>query len=132
MENVLTEYFQSINEASVFFRDALPSVISHTYSEVCGIFTKEELIVILIAMQDVTVTPELAGTVLEQECMDYIRINMAQVTSLIKTHNFLFKIQKLTTFQSLYIELWAKRFWVQQEAPIQMYASTLLHKAIQM
>jgi hypothetical protein len=134
MQNLLTDYFSSLREASYFFKDAMPSLISKTFSEIKGAFSEDELMLILTAMRDVYVVPDFAGSILRSECIDYIRMHQQAVQNFLSIHSFLDKLKRLTAFQSLYIELWAQKYWtLKKEDPssldIKLYASTLSHSA---
>jgi hypothetical protein len=126
MSFIFKEYFASNAEASYFFRDALPHIFAKTYKEVQGIFTKEELIVILTALKHEEITAVTSGKVLLDECYDFTRLHLPTLQNVIDTNKFLAKLRVLTIFQIVYLELWARKYW-SEETPsnISIYASTL-------
>ncbi|GEM_PF-2927066 len=107
----LSDYFNSTDEALSFFREALPDVIIATGQELEGIFTPLELRVIIFAMSNVEIIPCLAGSIIFEECRDYLRFNATPLYRNLSINRFLVKLSKLTAFQSLVLGVWAKRYW---------------------
>jgi len=106
-----SEYFDSTEEAWSFFAHALPGVFSETATELQGVFSNVELEAIIMAMRNVELVPHAAGNIVYQECVDMLRFQWVAIRRKINTIEFLKKINELTSFQSLFLEIWAKRYW---------------------
>ncbi len=129
MHTVFLDYFNSSEEASMFFMEALPDIISTTARELQGMFYPEELEAVVKAMHEVELVPHAAGKIVYQECTDLVKFDLCGLGRKIHIETFLRKIKNLTVFQSMFLELWAKRYWEMaasgSELTIDYYASTL-------
>jgi len=125
-EAPLSGFFDSNTEEASFFKEALPSLLYGTAYELQGMFQPEELMVIVRAMRDAEIVPYEAGTILSLRCEKHLRLKRERKVNI---PIFLNKISRLSAFQTMYLEIWAKRYWDNVsngiDGPIEYYVGAL-------
>jgi len=96
-----------------------------TAAELQGLFSDEELKVIIKAMQGIKISPEAAGNLLQQECEALLDFSRCAVQKRLGVPEFLEKLGSLTFFQKVFLELWGGWYWDSPEIPVFWYLSSL-------
>ena len=122
--------FPSLNAGCTFILDAFPPLYRRTMREIKGLFTANELNLILDVLNGQMMTPTIAGVVLYQQCIDGMDLDSLDDKWNIDAGSFIKSLEKLTIHQSACIELWAAGFWSQVNTdaavPMEKYVTQLI------
>jgi len=122
-------YFNSKSEAFEFFEKVMPGLVQSTIFEIHELFTQKELEVLIKVMQGIDLVPGASPTILVEELVDSVRLDMLPQKNNVKAAPLIKKLQSLTSFQSTILAVWAKRYWdLFDESPVNIssYANTFL------
>ena len=124
------EFFDSTwekpNTGATYILDAMPGLHRQTIKELYGMFSQNELFLMVDAMNGCMLTAQIAGNHLISNVADAIELDFLDKKWKIGKMDILRKLQDLTVFQTACLELWIQSFWHQhREIPLEDYVKTL-------
>lgn len=122
------ENFQTTNTGVVFILESFPELYKRAILELKGRFSKEELYLILDVYDDTTLISGMP--MLQAQVHDGIFLNGLDHKREVDQKEMTRKIESLTSFQSVVLEVWARKYWLKSEGKrpreLEKYAESLI------
>jgi hypothetical protein len=109
---IIPTHFPSLNAGLEYIADSWPTLHRKALAEIRGLFSKDELLLILHVFNGCALTPALAGKHLAPSVVDGIALQGLDKKWHANSKKMVHKIDRLTSFQAAAIEVWATGFWV--------------------
>jgi len=98
------------NRGATYILEAFPGMFMDTIREMKGIFSDEELCLILDSMHKCELSAHISGSHLTPYLLDAIFRDRLEEKWKVDAEMFMDKIYKLKDFQEAILEIWAKRY----------------------
>jgi len=109
-----------------YILDAFPGLYRRTLEEIKGVFTREELMLMIDCMNGTLLTGWIAGDHVNANAVDGIAMDRLDEKWEVDREAFTEKFKSTTIFQRACLELWIQAFWRKyREFNIEEYVETL-------
>ncbi len=105
------ETFKKPEEGARYVLECFPQLYRRTMKELAGIFNRNELYMIIDALEGMAVSPEESGKCLPGECFEAMDKDGLGNDWNIEDQDFRKKLDLLTPFQAACLEMWAFAYW---------------------
>lgn len=103
--------FRNLNAGVTYILEAFPSLYGRTMHDVKGVFTDGELRLILNVVNGLELTAQIAGKHLIFDVQDGIDLERLDEKWGVSKVDIIKKINNLSLFCLVCLEIWAKSFW---------------------
>ena len=104
-------FFKTLNAGVRYTTEAFPTLYKRTLSNLAGVFSEDELFLVIDVFNATMLTPMLAGVHLAGNVQDGIKLDGLDKKWNVNKDVFLTKIKNLHLFDAACIEIWANGFW---------------------
>jgi len=122
--------FSSANAGSTYILESFKRTYEETLKEMQGLFTKNQLLLIVDVFNGHMLNPVIAGDELRMTCTESIKYDHMDEKWSIDVDSFISKIEKLTVYQRTSLEIWANAFWyggdLEEDKNLEKYVEELL------
>lgn len=122
--------FRNLNAGVTYALEAFPGLYSRSMHDIKGIFTDGELRLILDVVNDLELTPQIAGKHLILDIHDGIDLEKLDEKWSVNKGEIIKKINDLSLFHLVCLEIWAKSFWQGKRSGQNEYAKTDLDEYV--
>ena len=123
-------WFRSATAGGEYALNSIPVLIRQTLREVAGQFAAEELAFFVAALQNCSLTPELAGQHLAADIADALELEPAAWEGWDLGEHLATRVQRLPIFARAALEIWARAYNQHPDPGTpQEYAQALLETA---
>ena len=105
------KFFKNLNAGATYTLESFPGMYRKTLFGMKGLFSENELKLIVDIFNSTMLTPVLAGEHLVWSVQDSIELEHVDKKWEVKKEIILQKISKLHLFEKACIEIWANGFW---------------------
>ena len=125
----LSEHFKSRNAGAEYILEASSYLYRKALLNLKGKFSHEELCLIIQVLEKISLYPLMAGQHLVEQVKDAVllgdRDNIVKISEL----EFLDRLDKLSLFQMACLEIWAKKYWLNESGhDIDKYVNMLTER----
>lgn len=117
--------FETTNAGAEFALQAFPTLYRRSLREIWGVFTPEEVCLLIDLLNSVFLQPELLGQHILADLEDAIALDHIDEKWGVAGKELVSKVQALPLFQAVALEIFAKGFWWGKHADPKEYAKTI-------
>ena len=111
-EAALGRNFRNVGQGASYILDAFPGLHQGTlHREIKGLFAREDLLLLLDAMNGVLLSPQIAGQQIAINTRDAIALGKLDEKWGADGPALLSRLEELTIFQAHTLEVWCRGFW---------------------
>ena len=114
-EKWLAETFERKSPGAEMVLEMAQGLYRRMMRDLKGVFTEEELLLMIDVLNSTLLTPRMAGEHLLADCEDAIKLDGLDGLHGVDPGKFLEKLRGLSPYQVAWLEIWVKAYWWHHE-----------------